>query len=93
MSGWGSIDFMRKSYENNRNLLGRHKSLKELYAENHLFENHSPKFKVKPAKPGVIHQIHTKMDRQHRLNRLKSMIALIISIALVSFAFTVLPII
>ena len=39
MSGWGSIDFMRKTYENNRNLLGKHKSLKEIYTENRFFEN------------------------------------------------------
>ena len=84
---------MRKSYENNRNLLGRHKSLKEIYTENHLFENHSPKVDVEPAKPKVIRKIHKKMQRQHRTNLIKSMIVLVIAIALVSFAFTVLPII
>ena len=84
---------MRKSYENNRNLLGKHKSLKEIYTENHLFENHSPKYEEEPAKPKVLKRIHRKMQKQHRKSVIKSMIVLVIAIALVSFAFTVLPII
>jgi len=93
MSGWGSMDFMRKSYENNRNLLGKHKSLKELYTENRLFENHSQGMVITRAKPRVIKRIREKLRIQNRRNRIKSIMVLILSVALVSFAFSYLHVV
>jgi hypothetical protein len=92
MSGFGAMDSMRKSYENNRALLGKRKSLKVLYKENSLLKTKKTILKFKTATPNVIRRIREKLKRQKRINLIKSVIVLILSIALVGLAYWYLPI-
>ena len=81
---------MRKSYENNRNLLGKHKSLKELYTENRLYGIEPQELEMRRTKPKVLKKIRKKLRIQKQRRRLKSIIALLIALGIVSLAFTAL---
>jgi hypothetical protein len=70
MLGGGAIDAMKKSYENNRNLLGRRKKLKELIDEQGISHHHT-KYTFKKADPESLKKLHTRLIIENRTSLLK----------------------
>jgi len=63
--GGGAIDAMKKSYENNRNLLRRKKTLKELMDEQGISHNHT-KYTFKKADPKHLKELHDQLIIENR---------------------------
>ena len=72
--GSGAIDAMKKSYENNRNLLGKRKRLKELMYEQST--HHHTKYRFKKANPKSLDDLHKRLQAENRKSLIKQMLVL-----------------
>jgi len=81
--GGGAIDAMKKSYENNRNILGRKKTLKELMDEQGISHHHT-KYTFKKADPIHLKELHDRLIIENR-NLLIRQIAVLVFLAVIIF--------
>ncbi|MEQ6119529.1 hypothetical protein [Reichenbachiella sp. MALMAid0571] len=88
MGGFGALGMMNKSLKDNKALLGKKKSLKELYRE--LDNVKSSKFYLneKPSPKELISALRKKMIREYRIRLLK-LLALISIIGMTVAVFCV----
>ena len=76
MGGFGSVDFMVKSYKNNRALLKSRKSLKELYNEMNSPKKSDSKLSDKQFSLDKRIEFRKKLKRQARILLFKKMLVL-----------------
>lgn len=81
--GIGAADTMKKSYENNRNLLGKKKHLKELMEEQ-VVNHNSNKYTFKKADPKSISELHNRLVLENRAS-LKRTIGILVFLAMIIF--------
>lgn len=77
--GGGAIDAMIKSFKNNRNLLGKRKKLKDLYAERRFDHYQKKEFKYIKADPVILKKIHEKIIRDNHLSLVKRVVLFLIT--------------
>ena len=81
----GAIDMMNKSIANNKALLGKRKSLKELYNEIDTFSKTKTGIVLKKSSPEFMKALRIELKRKKKIQIIKSSLILLISILIVLY--------
>jgi len=84
MGGFGAIGLMNKSIQENKALLGKKKSLKELYRELDEFKKTNNVVYDKPSSKELIMALRKKLIKEHRIRVLKLVILLMVIVTIVA---------
>ena len=84
MGGFGALGMMNQSLKDNRALLGKKRSLKELYRELDEFKKTNRVMHEKSSSKELIIALRKKMMREHRVRLLKLIILLFVIVTIVS---------